>query len=255
MSRFLISLLILITILIINIFTGCGGLFRPQLPLPGINPDILVNQIQKHASQLRTFQGRARVTVVSSEGSFGGLMRVAAKPPDSLWLKLEGPLGIDIGTARFSGKDVLFYNPWDNVAYEGSVQKMRRAQILPLIMNHSGLVLGLLVPMLDSLQNLSTDGKRYVLGFGNGELIWAEPKGPVVTKWERRDFNGEIQWMWEGERFQSKKGIRLPRIIRVTGYNPKQRITLFYENIKANRPLKRGWCKIKIPEGVEYIEL
>ena len=201
------------------------------------------------------------MTVVSPMGSFRGAMRVSARIPDSLWVKVEGPLGIDMMTARFVGDRVLLYSPLENVVYEGSVQGMRERNVLPLDMGSSDLVLGivgLLVPegsALDSGAFLSADKKTYRLHLGNGDDIWVEPKGPVVTRWEITDVDGETLWVWEGKDFWKRSGVRLPRMVRITETNPKQRVTFFFEVMKTNRPLENGWCRVHIPEGVETIEL
>lgn len=240
---------------VISFLIGCAGPFRSRQPLSVISSDILVKQIRQHASQLQTFYGWARMTIISSAGSFRGTMKVAVKEPDSLWIKVEGPLGIDMVIARFGHGNGLLYNPMENIVYKGSVQKMWVGDLMPTDLSPSNLVLGLLVPMSDSLQYCSIEGRRYVLNSKVGEQIWVEPKGPVVTRWERRDINGEVLWVWEGKGFMKKKGIRLPRTIKMTGYYPRQQITLFYEWVKANSRIKSEWCKIRIPEGVETIEL
>ena len=188
-------------------------------------------------------------------------MNVALKTPDSLWVKVEGFLGVDVGTLWVEGERVLFYSPWENVAYEGSIQNAGETTVLPLDLSPTGFVLGvmgLLVPqekLLDSLRNFSVEGRRYLFELGDGEQIWVEPKGPVVSRWEKRDENGDIIWTWEGEHFRKTKGVLLPRMIRVTEYNPKQQVTLFYEAVKTNRPMRDDWCKIRLPEGVETVEL
>jgi len=240
---------------------GCAGLFPEKRPLPEIPADVLIRNIERHASQLQTFRGDARLAVVSAEGSFGGSLNVSMKIPDSLWVKIEGPWGIDIATGRFGGGQALFYNPWENVVYKGTVEKMQEKQLLPFDVGVSRMalgILGLLVPDAmgaDSFVSLSSDSKKYILNFEDGEQVWVEPKGPVVTRWEKRDDDGEILWIWEAKDFKKKKGIRLPQLVRITNYQPMQRLTLFYEKVKANMPMGNGWWNIRIPEGVETVEL
>ena len=91
--------------------------------------------------------------------------------------------------------------------------------------------------------------------FQNGEKVWVDPQGPVVTRWEKKDQNGDLFLLWEGRDFKKRSGIRVPFMIRMMNNQPKQRVTLFFQSVKANRPLKNGWCEVKIPEGVETIDL
>lgn len=253
---------LVLIILVGGIFwAGCMAPFVSKTPLEPVPPENLVHSIGSHASQLRSFQGTATLSVVSTEGAFQGSMRVIAKMPDSLWLKVEGPLGVDMAIGRFGGGRVELYSPWENVLYEGTFEDARHMGVLPMDMGFANMtlgVIGLLVPdwlLEDSTVTLTTDSKYYVVDMGFGEKMWIEPKGPVVTRWERRMGDDELLWLWEGKEFKKEKGIRIPQVIRMTNYEPRQRVTLVYERVRANRRLKKDWCEIKVPEGVQTIEL
>jgi hypothetical protein len=226
-----------------------------------MSPSTLIEGIENHASKLQTFQGRGTFSVVSTEGAYRGSMKLSVKMPDSLWMKLEGPLGVDYITGRFTGTHGLLYNPWENTAYEGSFQQMRKLALIPLDMGFADMALGLLGLLIpnwignDSSSTVRIDSRRYLLDLGYGERIWIEPQGPVVTRWEKKDENDEMLWVWEAKEFRKNKGIRFPKVIRMTSHMPKQRVTLVYDRIKTNRPMQNGWSHVKIPEGVETIEL
>jgi len=68
-------------------------------------------------------------------------------------------------------------------------------------------------------------------------------------------FEGDLLWKWEGENLKKDKGVRFPGTIRFTRWQPKERITIFYEEIKINKPLRQSWFKVNVPEGVRKIEL
>jgi outer membrane lipoprotein-sorting protein len=227
-------------------------------PLPSSSE--LVDRIQEHASRIQTFEGWARLTVVSEVESFTASLHVAAKPPDSLWLKIEGPLGVDILTGTFSEDSVLLYSPWENVVYEGSVQRFQAFQILPFPVYSTDLIQSILgFPIPDNTANdaflsLSHDSGQLLLSLGSQTRIWVDKKGPSVAKWEALDSSGDIIWTWSGEMFKRQKKVWLPRVIRFFQDNPRQRITLFYETVKINRHLKNQWSSIRIPEGVLRFE-
>jgi hypothetical protein len=85
---------------VLLLLCGCAGTIFHAGPLPEISPDMLAKTVGEHAGRLRTFQGRGGFTVVSDEGILRGEITLATRRPDSLWFKLEGPLGIDLITAR-----------------------------------------------------------------------------------------------------------------------------------------------------------
>jgi hypothetical protein len=261
MNRNRIEWVISCILIIAGIFISCAGFFRPNEPLTEISHAQLIHRIQQHASHLRTFRGKARLTIISEIGSFRGSIHVSVKMPDSLLVKVEGPLGIDCAIGRFSGKHLLMYIPIENIAYNGSIQEIQKNSVLPLNVGFSDTflgILGLLVPpesRSDSLLSISSNSQEYILQYTNGEKIWIKPKGPVVTRWEKRNRDNKILWSWEGKELTKNKGIWLPRIIRMINYQQKQRITLFYDTVKTNHTMHDNWSKVRLPEGVVYVEL
>ena len=251
----------LLCLSVILIIIGCAAPFRLNKPLPEIGQQHLIHQIQSHASQLETFQGRARLSVISQDGSFQGTVKILAKTPDSLWMKIEGPLGVDLAMGRFDREQLLLYVPMENTVYIGFMDEIGKTSPLSFDVHVPDMllgVLGLLIPPNNaegSLLSVSSDNKNYILQSADGEQIWIEPKGPVVSRWEQRNGEDEVLWSWEGEDFKNNKGLRLPQIIRLTTYYPRQRITLFYESVETNRSMESNWAEIVLPESVQYVRL
>jgi hypothetical protein len=190
-----------------------------------------------------------------------GTLDVAVSMPDSLWLKVEGPLGVDMAVGHMAGEYMVLYSPWEDRVYRGSVERMQALQLLPLFTGGSSLssaVIGLPKPeafVPDFIESMIPDGGKYIMDLETGEEIWIEPDGPVVTRWEKKDESGNLDWRWEAQAFQHSRGIRYPKLIRMTTYEPRQRISIFYQRARFNRSLKPDWYEIKIPEGVMSIEL
>ncbi len=251
----------LLSLLVILITMRCTGPFRSNKPLPEIGQLNLIHQIENHASQLTTFQGRARLSVISQDGSFQGTIKILAKTPDSLWMKIEGPLGVDLAMGRFDRDQVLLYVPMENIAYIGFMDEIGEMSPLSFDIKIPDILLGalgLLIPpegVQNSLLSISSDNKNYILQIADHEQIWVEPKGPVVSRWEQRNGEDDILWSWEGRDFKNNKGLQLPQIIRLTTYYPRQRITLFYESVETNQSMESNWSEIVLPESVQYVRL
>jgi hypothetical protein len=225
-------------------------------------PGDLLGLLRNHAGRLETFQGRGQFTVFSDQGSFRGEIRVAARPPDSIWIKLEGPLGIDLVTASVASGRLVYYSPWIKAdTSDSSSSRPPFAGLFP-----SGLdsltalsaLFGLPLPAADvpdSLRSLTAEKGRYVLRFGPDQSLWVETRGPVVRRWEKRDSSGVVSWAYEADQFQSSRGVRLPRRIRFSQDAGESavagEVVLYYEQIRTNEPLKKGWCDVRFPKTVE----
>lgn len=243
------------------IWAGCAGLGSSG-PVAPAEPEVLIARIAHYNQRVETFSGRAVMTVAAEdERPFRATLQIAIKRPDSLWFKLEGPLGIDMAQGNFGGGVGQVFIPIYNRLYRGTVERLQTLDMLPLDLPVSEMFMsfvGLPVPVMpaaDSLLSVTVQGHGYHLDYGYGESIDVDAKGPVVTRWEKRDAYGDPQWLWEGESFYKISGIRLPKIVRMSQYLPRQRLLLVYDSMKPNTTLKPSWSRIPIPEGVEVIEL
>lgn len=176
-------------------YIQCAGPLGTRKALPQLDPEELLRDITAHASRLQTFRGMATLSVVSSLGPFRGTLQILVKMPDSLWIKVEGPLGLDLLQGLIGGDSALVYSPMEKTAYRGDLFQVQSMGLFPMDTDSPGLMLamlGLLLPVdTDTLGiELSTDDRDYILHFGSGETVRVDPRGPVVSRWEKLDEGG-----------------------------------------------------------------
>jgi len=246
---------------ILILVAGCAGT-RKAAPLRQVAPEQLIPLIARHNAHVETFNGRAIMTVQADDiRPFRATLQITLKRPDSLWFKLEGPLGLDMAQGHFGNGYGQVLIPFYNQLYRGSIDRLQAQNILPVDLPLNELMMGFvglpvpLLPAEDSLVTVVPNGRSYHLSYAFGEEIEVDPRGPVVTRWEKNDVFGDPHWLWEGESFYKIKGVRLPKVIRMSQAEPKQRVTLVYDAMRPNTKLKKGWHQFKIPEGVKIIEL
>ncbi|RKY82045.1 hypothetical protein DRQ07_02400 [candidate division KSB1 bacterium] len=242
------------------VITGCSTIFVSEEKPCVKNPEQLLSGIRKNAGRLRTFKARGKLIVNTKGMGLRGTISIKARIPDSLWLKIEGPLGIDVATGIFSEESALMYSPLENVLWKGSYSSVVEKGYVPGAINSSNFVLSVvglpfpsdtLFEKTDSVKVSKNGGFVIYLKF---QTLWVDKRG-LITKWEKCNASGEPEWLWEGKRFVKKGGVFLPRLIRITAFNPKKQVTILYEEIKTNKAIKKGFYKIDIPKGVRTIEL
>ncbi len=242
------------------LITGCAGTMRaPALPSETGLEELLF-RIERHALKVYTFQGHARLSLYTPEGPFRGSLDLVTRMPDSLRLKVEGPLGVDVALGTLAGDSMVLYSPWQSAVYRGTVSRMQELHLLPLAdeADFTAMVMGLAVPNPVRRQEIvyfAPENGKYRLSFRNGEEIWVDPRGPMVTHWERNDSTGTPLWTWEASDFRYKQSIYLPKRVSMTAPGSGRRVTLYYEKIVLNRALPGDWHSLKIPEGASHIEL
>jgi hypothetical protein len=246
----------------ILLLSGCAGSLFNRPSAPPMAPAALLDLLRRHAERLETFQGRGQFTVVSDQGSFRGGIRIAAHPPDSIWIKLEGPLGIDLVTASIASGRVIAYSPWMKADTSDSSGARRSfAGLFPAGLDSltvMSALFGLPVPAADgpdSLRSLTPEKDRYILRVGPDQSLWVETNGPVVRRWEKRHPSGDVAWAYEADQFHTSRGVRLPRRIRFSqdsaGQGASGEMVLYYELSQTNQPLKKGWCDVRLPKNAE----
>lgn len=247
-------------IVFILLVIQCSGFLKSQKLLINIPIPQLIDGIRENAARIETFQGKGRFLAVSEETSMGGSIRVFARMPDSLWIKVEGPLGVDVATGWFCGNQAVWYVPMDGVVFSGTIERIRELDIVPVDVGSSNMIMGIVgfaIPEMDSqssLYHLKIEDRKYLLHSEN-ETIWINPDGPLVIRWEMAGFQDDLLWQWEGRNLKRNSSAYFPGTIRFTRWQPRERVTIFYEEIKINKSLRQSWFKIDIPKGVRKIEL
>lgn len=259
MNRNLVGSICTYGLLILSL-SRCAGPFLSRKPLAPIDSLQLVHEVQKHADQVKTMQGSGSLTLFSKAANFRGTFEFSMKQPDSLWMKIEGPLGIDLAKIRLSGDSITIYSPFENILYLGSFQSMKENPVLPIPVEMDQLlhgITGLLIPQSSQAnygQLATIDNNTYCIQAPH-DWMRIQPKGPVIDTWIREDSSGSALWEWQGENFKKSNGVRIPRKVKVTVHQPEQRMILVYNHIKINQKLKQGWANLKVPESAVPIHL
>jgi len=249
------------TVLLAALSLSCGGTFYGPDLVSNLSAEELMERIEFASQKIRTCRANAKIAIVSPEGSFRGSVRLRIKMPDSIWIKVEGILGVDVAVGSFGAGRSIFYMPRENVVYMGRIEALQEENILPLNLSSSDMILrllGLFIPRfegLDSTFSINKDGGRYLISYDPRERVWIRSRDLVVEKWERVNDFGDVVLSWEGRSFRRVKGIVLPRVVRITDYSLRRRVTLIYQTVRVNPSMSKRWFDIKIPDGVEVVEL
>lgn len=242
-----------LTLFLFSVFLGCAPHFFSSHQEMHIDPETLFLQLSTPKDSLHTFLAKGIWSFHTNGSTFRGQLQVKAKLPDSLWVKLEGPLGIDLLTFRLAKHMVTAYSPWMGEPILDMPDSLW-LKTFPFFQLHflpnPLFFWGQIHSNGDSLVSFFKEGKFYVACFSNHEKWWIDPRGPVISQWEKRDGTGKPIFWYKAERFKSSGEYRLPRMMQ-WGLGEENTFSLFYEKIRTNETLKPGWCHVKIPSSKE----
>jgi len=241
---------------------SCSSLrFGSKIPREWTSPEELAGYYNSQIAGLESLRGEGMLQIESPQFNERVPVQVLIKAPDSLKIKLEGPLGIDVAQIFVDRNRYLVYLPREEQEFSGTI----------LDLNIDELLYDLGVADLDiQKENISAEElHKEILGFFRGGaildldrltssnfedstrirniLIYNESASGVYYEFERNrsdlqkvfvhDENGEKRVEKSYRRYVSVSGQRIPKHITATFPQERSRLTIRYTNIRVNKKI------------------
>ncbi|MCG8604329.1 DUF4292 domain-containing protein [bacterium] len=224
-----------------------------------MTPQIIQQRVAGHFGSLKSFEGKARVIIELPGQGYNGFSDIFLNLPDSIFVKTEAILGIDIGALFLDHRTFGAYAPRDNILYYGEVTKLNLRDFLQVELEIEELYevfTGSVQVMLDSTSHLALDDGKFLITTPSDSTTlkyWIDPKRFVVTESHLVDSEGTILLTKKFERFQKKNNLQLPKIIRLTRPEARERITVYYTKQTVNRTIPSRQFRLKVPENARKV--
>lgn len=230
-----------------------GPVFEPGLE----STQSIHHSIMNHYERLKTLQATGTIVVQTPQRSFRGYIQVYLQKPDSVYIKIEALLGMDIAVLFADHKHFLFYAPMENIVYQSNKGDMMQLDsFIGFNMNKSDflqLICG--CPSLpDGDVQWQTD--KFVINHSTEtgyESFHIDPYWGAVSRVSVFNTDSTLLQKEEYMQFTRSKGCRLPRLIKFARPLRRQSVTLIYETLKINQNLKPKHFVIKLPDSVIHL--
>lgn len=240
-----------------GLFTGCATTRPPDLTQ--VTPRDIQRRVFYNYNKIKTFEGKAQVIIeVPGEGHRGSTS-VYINSPDSVFVKTEAILGIDIGSLFLDHRYFAAYAPRDNTLYYGEVESLDLRDFLQVEIKTEELqevLTGLTQISLDQSSKLSIDDNQYFITseWGEGSVrYWIDPEEFVVTRSEHLDVDGNEVLVKEFRRLRKREGVVLPQLIKVTRPLARERITLNYTDQQINEGIDPEKFTLKMDKNARKV--
>jgi len=254
-------LLLLMTAFVI--YTGCAGFKKgPVIQADESNVEVIQYILHKNYLNLETLQAHGQISVFTPQQKFSGTIKTNILKPDSLFVKLEAVLGLDVGVLFADRKNFLFYSPMEKMCFTGSSRDSLKLDrfigfnltFQQLMQAVSGIV------QLDELQDMTVHHQNDEL-FISGWIgdytyrYWIDREWGTISKVEVVDIWDQVIRREEYSKFVKIGKVRLPKMIRYSQPLRKESLTVFYDYMDINRKLYPKDFYIKLPKDVFKFEL
>lgn len=245
--------------LLFYLTAGCAT--TPPIPdITKISPAQVQAKISRNFSKLDSFEGRARVIIELPGEGYNGTARVFINLPDSVFVKTEAILGIDIGALFMDARYFGAYAPRENVLYYGETDILDLQDFLQVEIETDDLVevlTGLAQVNLDSTVTFDYEAEQLVVtrrvSDGGKLKLWIDARKYVVIRSELTNARGEITLLKEYSRFDTEKGIVLPQLIKITRPQARERLTVYYTNQKINQSIDPQAFRLKTAKNAKRV--
>ncbi|RPH88801.1 MAG: DUF4292 domain-containing protein [Calditrichaeota bacterium] len=249
-------------VLLATLFNCAPFVNRPLLSPQEKRLTVIREVIEKNHALVHSISGHGQVVIESPMQSFSGTATVRVKNPDSVWVKIEAMLGVDIGIISADRKRFTLFSPMENLAYIGANEDTLRLEMFlgfdmpfdQLVQSMSGLAP---IAQLDRAIVSEKDEQIVVIGT-SGQLIYQytiEPKYGLVSQLILKAQNGKILRIEEYKRFMRFGKAVVPRMMRFIRPEEKESVTMFYDELQVNKSLSAKDFYIKMPQGVLKVRL
>jgi hypothetical protein len=209
----------------------------------------------KTVQQVRTIQSEARISIESSQLATNITIGLIYTAPDTLFLKAEGPFGLDLGKI-FIGKDrFILHNQFNNQFFTGSLDDEYYNTFLETDFSFEELKYGLigrapqpekavLVNPEQGIFERIVDGRkyRYTVDIKNGNLksFEIEERGLIIFQQEYLNYT-------------KVSGVQFPRFIKILLPQKKEMVAIYHKNIKINERVEKHRYSIEISPKTKQI--
>lgn len=234
---------------ILILYLGCSPVITkksPKLTYPSLSD--WPEAYKQNSRSIQSLKSKAMITLESPNFANNFTVDVIFTAPDTLFMKAEGPLGIDLGKFFIGNDRFIIYNQFNNQFLAGSLdeeyyntfletdltfRQLKEAFIGKAILpediklvdeNH-----GIFIALVES------DKWRYKIDPSNG----------LLQKWEILQ-NGQISFKQEFNNYVFIKGVVLPRKIRIILPQKKEVIAIYHKNIEINQKIDKNTYHIEI---------
>jgi outer membrane lipoprotein-sorting protein len=180
--KLLIVSIQIILVVISLFFYGCV----PSKPLDEVEilpSERLINKLEANRRKIKNFEGVGVLSIESEQYDNSASFRVVMQKPDSIYLTILGPFGIELAQALVTKENYVFYDALENKAYTGEVNEDILRDIFKINLSFSDLM-DAFVGSVNLTSNLYKQPDDYVVDYDKYVLTYIDNDNELTTTYK-----------------------------------------------------------------------
>jgi len=223
----------------------------------------LINKLEVNRRRIKSFEGTGVLNVRADGINQSASFRVVLQKPDSLYLTIMGPFGIELAQAVVTNENFIFYDALQNTAYKGKLTSNILQEIFKIDLSFSDLMDAFIgsVNLTDNLytqpDKYNIDYDKYVLTYidsitGRKTIYRVDIRQLGITDYYVFDSDGYELIEGKYSQFDLHENVAVPYKIEIQNKERNQRIVIEYRNISVNK--KNITIDFVLPNDATIIE-
>lgn len=243
-------------------FQGCVP-SKPTDEVEILPSERLINKLEINRRRIKSFEGAGTMTVRSGTINQSVSFKVILQKPDSLYLTMYGPFGIEIAQALVMKDNFIFYDAINNTAYEGEVDSDILSQIFKIDLTFGELT-DAFIGSVNLTENLyrppskyDIDYDKYVLTYidhvtGKKTIYRVDVRELGITDYQiiGADGNGLLEGKYSD--FELFENVAVPFKIELQNEKFNQLVSIGYKNMTVNK--RSIVIDFKVPDDAAIIK-
>lgn len=257
-----LSFIILILTNIIILINGCVP-SQPTEEFELLPSERLTNKLEANRRKIKNFEGNGTIFVNTSSMDNSATFRIILEKPDSIYLTIMGPFGIELAQALVTKEKFTFYDALQNTAYVGSVNSNALQSIFRINLSFEDLLDAFIgsVNLTNNLyrapDNYFVEDDRYVLTYldsarTNKSIYKVDVRQLGITNYQLYGLDDNLMLEGRYSDFELLENVAVPYKISINNKVDDQKISIEYKKISVNK--KNINIDFKLPDDVTIIK-
>lgn len=242
--KFFLLTFVLVSIFV-SFFNGCSSTTTSE-EVEILPADRLVKKLEANRRKIRSFEGNGTLTIKTPDFNNSASFNVVMIKPDSIYLTIMGPFGIELAQALVTKKVFTFYEALSNTVYMGETNDDVLRNILRVDISFSELLDAIIgaVNLTDRLYKnpdmYKVQNDKYVIAYNDSlqntvSTYAIDIRNLGITQYTLKSAKGKELLVGDYTNFSLTESVATPKRISVSNKKENQYLQIEYKNISANQ--------------------
>jgi len=257
-----VSLIILFLSNILLIITGCVP-SQPTEEFELLPSERLTNKLEANRRKIKSFEGSGTIFVNTPSMDNSATFRIVLQKPDSIYLTIMGPFGIELAQALVTKEKFTFYDALKNTAYIGDVNSNALQSIFRINLSFEDLLdafvgsVNLTSNLYRAPDNYYVEDDRYVLTYLDSArtsktVYKVDVRQLGITDYQLFGLDEALTLQGKYSDFELLENLAVPYKIAIENKTDDQKINIEYKKIIVNK--KNILIDFKLPDDATIIK-